>query len=223
MKRLLRVAARLYPRAWRDRYGEEFDVLIDDVTPHWRHVLNIVGGALIMQISRVAFVPVAAAVAGSIIGAVVSVAMPPVYASSSWVLVQTSGTAADTGERGQRIMTAIGAVLEKTAFDKDAISVTLRGEPGSDPVLLEVSGSAGSARAAQQTTEQAMGALIEANFLGEHRERTAGVQFRAVQPANLPTTAQRDTTRNSAVGAGLGLLVGGVVALVAHYRRRVTA
>ena len=31
MKWLLRAAARFYPRAWRDRYGEEFDVLIDDL------------------------------------------------------------------------------------------------------------------------------------------------------------------------------------------------
>src|SRR3974377_19659 len=33
MKRLLRAAARLYPRAWRERHGEEFDALIDDLTP----------------------------------------------------------------------------------------------------------------------------------------------------------------------------------------------
>ena len=214
MKRLLRLAARLYPRAWRDRYGAEFDVLIDDLTPHWRHAFNIVVGALIMQISRVAFVPVACAAAGSIIGAVVSLAMPPVYASSSWVLVQ--------GPSGQRIRTAIDGVLQATAFDKDAIAVTLRGEPGREPVLLEVSGSAGSARAAQDATAKAMGALIEANFVGEQREQTPGVQFRALQPANLPSTARQDTARNSAVGGGLGFLVGGVAALVAHYRRRAT-
>ena len=57
MKLLLRAAARLYPRAWRDRYGEEFDALIDDLTPRWRHVFNIVVGALIMQISRFALIP----------------------------------------------------------------------------------------------------------------------------------------------------------------------
>jgi hypothetical protein len=223
MKLLLRFAARLYPRAWRDRYGEEFDALIDDMTPRWRHVVNIVVGALIMQISRLALVPVAAAVVGAIAGAAVSLAMPPVYASSSWVLVQAPGTAADAVDRGQRIQAAIKAALQETAFDKNAVAITLRGEPGRDPVLLEVSASAGSARVAQQATEKAMGMIIEANFVGVQRERSPGVQFRAVQPASLPRSAQRDTRRKSMVGGGLGLFIGAVVAFVAHRRQRPTA
>jgi hypothetical protein len=223
MKRLLRAAARLYPRVWRDRYGEEFDALLDDVTPRGRDVLNIVVGALIMQISRLALVPVAMAVAGAIAGAALSLAMPPAFASSSYVLVGVPGTAADAGERGQRIRTAIEAALQVTAFDKKVIAVTRRGEPGREPVLLEVSASADSAQAAQQAAAKAVGSVIAANAVGDHRERNPGVQFRIVQPPDLPTTAERDTTRNSAVGSALGLLVGAVVALVAHRRRRATA
>jgi uncharacterized protein involved in exopolysaccharide biosynthesis len=213
MKWLLRFAVRLYPRAWRDRYGEEFVALINDLSPRWRHVINIVVGALIMQISRLALVPVALAMAGAVAGAAVSLAMPPVYASSSWVLVQ--------GDSGPRIRTAIDTVLQHTEFDKKAIAVTLRGEPGRDPVLLQVSASADSAQAAQQATNNALGRIIEANVVTAHSERTPGVQFRALQPADLPATAQRDTVRNSAVGGGLGLLVGAAVLFVAH-RRRVT-
>ena len=133
MKPLLRAAACLYPRAWRDRYAREFDALIDDLTPRWRDLFNIVVGALIMQISRLALVPVALAVSGAIGGAAISLAMPPVYASSSLVLVQAPDTAADAGARGQRIRTSIEAALQRTAFDKKAISVTLRGEPGATP------------------------------------------------------------------------------------------
>jgi hypothetical protein len=221
MKPLLRAAARLYPRAWRDRHGEEFDALIDDLTPRWWHVLNIVVGALIMQSSRLALVPVAMAAAGAIAGAAISLALPPVYASSSFVLVQVPGTWADARERGQRIRTAIEAALAETAFDKKTIAVTLRGEPGRDPVLLEVSASADSARAARQATDRAMGSIIEANFVASERlAQNPGVQFRAVQPANLPNTAQRDTTRNSAVGGALGFVLGGMVALVGQRRRR---
>jgi hypothetical protein len=224
MKPLLRLAARFYPRAWRDRYGAEFDALIDDMTPRWRHVVNIVVGALIMQMSRLALFPVAMAVVGAIAGAAVSLAMPPVYASSSWVLVQAPGAAADAGDRGQRIRTAIDAALQETAFDKKAIAVTLRGEPGRDPVLLEVSASAGSARAAQQATEKAMGRIIDANFVASERlAQNPLVQFRVVQPPHLPRTAERDTTRNSATGGGLGLILGAAVAFAAHRRRRATA
>lgn len=223
MKWLLRAAVRLYPRAWRHRYGEEFDALIEDLTPRWRYVANIVIGALIMQISRLALVPVALAVAGAGAGAAVSLAMPPVYASSSWVLVQVPGTGDDAGERGQRIRAAIDAALQKTAFDKKAISVTQRGEPGRDPVMLEVSASAGTAPAAQQAAVKALGSIIDANFVNANQDRRAGVQFRAVQPPDLPKAAQRDTTRNGAVGGGLGLLAGALVALVAHRRRRTPA
>jgi len=172
-----------------------------------------------MQISRPIPLVVALAVVGAIAGAAVSFALPPVYASSSWVLVQVSGTAGDASERGQRVRTAIEAALQQTAFDKKTIAVMQRGERGRDPVLLEVSASAGSAQAAQQGAAKAIGSIIEANFVGEQRERTAGVQFRVVQPADLPSTAHRDTTRNAAAGAGLGLIVGAVIAVVGRRRR----
>jgi hypothetical protein len=180
VKPLLRAAARLYPRAWRDRHGEEFDALIDDMTPRWRHVVDIVVGALIMQISGLGLVPVAMGVAGAIAGAAISLAMPPVYASSSWVLAQVPGTA-DAGERGQRIRAALEAALHETALDKRAIAVNLRGEPDGDPVLLEVSASAESAQAAQQAAVKVMGSIIEANSIASERfARNPAVQFRAV-------------------------------------------
>jgi len=37
---------RLYPRAWRARYGEEFDVLLDDSPKGWRTKADAVRGAL---------------------------------------------------------------------------------------------------------------------------------------------------------------------------------
>ena len=173
-----------------------------------------------MHVSRLALLPVASAVAGAIVGAAVSMAMPPVYASSSWVTVQVPDPAVDSSERGQRIRTAIEASLEQTAFDRNAITVTLRGEPGQEPVLLEVSASAASAQAAQQEAGKAMGSLIDANLVTSERlAQNALVQFRVVQTPNLPDTAQRETTRNSAVGGGLGLAVGVVAACVGRRRR----
>jgi hypothetical protein len=174
---------------------------------------------MIMQISRLALVPIATAALGAVVGVSVSLTMPPVYASSSWVLVQSGGTSA---ERGQRIRSAIDAALHETAFDEEAITLRLHGEPEFDPVLLEVSVSADSARAAQQATERAMGRMIEANFVAAYRERIPGVQFRAVQPANLPQSSERYLARDSAVGGGLGLLAGAVVAFGAHRRRSTT-
>jgi len=40
---------RLYPRAWRERYGDEFEQLVNDVSshsPHWRAIVDVGRGAL---------------------------------------------------------------------------------------------------------------------------------------------------------------------------------
>jgi len=41
MKRLLRLAARAYPAAWRVRYGVEFEALLDEVKPRWRDIVDV--------------------------------------------------------------------------------------------------------------------------------------------------------------------------------------
>lgn len=46
MKVLLRWAARMYPAAWRERYGVEFDALIDDMSPSFADLCNVVWDVL---------------------------------------------------------------------------------------------------------------------------------------------------------------------------------
>jgi hypothetical protein len=41
MRRLLKWASRLYPKDWRNRYGDEFDALLDDAKPQWRDVWDV--------------------------------------------------------------------------------------------------------------------------------------------------------------------------------------
>ena len=223
MKRLLRAAARVYPRAWRDRYGDEFDALIDDLTPRWRDVFNVVIRALIMHTSRLTLTPVALAIVGAVLGAAVSLTLSPVYASFSQVLVRVSELASDGSEREQRVQRAINAALRDTVADKKSVRVTLHGERDRDQVVLEVSASADSARAAKQATEKVVASMIDANFVASERRPQAGAQFRVVAPANLPTTGQRNITRNSAVGGGIGLVIGAVVAFAQLRRRRAAA
>src|SRR6266516_6713337 len=49
MRRLVRWAARLYPQAWRHRYGSEFEALLEDLAPSWRDVSEVVGRALTLR------------------------------------------------------------------------------------------------------------------------------------------------------------------------------
>jgi TonB family protein len=46
VRTLIHWAAKLYPRVWRDRYGLEFEALLDEARPSWRGLFNVVGGAL---------------------------------------------------------------------------------------------------------------------------------------------------------------------------------
>jgi len=50
MKRLAILIARLYPSAWRRRYGQELEALIEDLKPGPTSLLDILKGALTMQI-----------------------------------------------------------------------------------------------------------------------------------------------------------------------------
>jgi len=84
MRRLMRFAAGLYPAAWRARYGEELEALLEDIGPVRRDVWNVAGGALKMQMTTWAWwklVP-AQALAGAIVMAVAAFTMQPAYQSS---------------------------------------------------------------------------------------------------------------------------------------------
>jgi hypothetical protein len=54
MRTMIRWAARLYPGTWRTRYGAEFDALIDDISPSFLDVVNVVGSALRVRAREVA-------------------------------------------------------------------------------------------------------------------------------------------------------------------------
>ena len=46
------LAAALYPKNWRQEYGDEFAALLDDTKPGWRVFANALGGAIAMQIAK---------------------------------------------------------------------------------------------------------------------------------------------------------------------------
>lgn len=56
MKRAIRFAATLYPRAWRARYGPEFDALLEQTPESLNSFVNILWGAIKMNLtaSRIA-------------------------------------------------------------------------------------------------------------------------------------------------------------------------
>ena len=46
MRTLIRWAARLYPATWRNRYGAEFEALLDDISPSLGDLCDVLGHVL---------------------------------------------------------------------------------------------------------------------------------------------------------------------------------
>lgn len=95
MKRLLQWAARLYPAAWRARYGEEYQALIEQMRPGWRDVLDTGKGALLMQARTWNFLRTVGVtgLVGAIVAAVIAFRMPAEYVSSGVLKLRAGGDA----------------------------------------------------------------------------------------------------------------------------------
>jgi hypothetical protein len=89
MRRALKALISMYPKAWRDRYKNEFDALLDDVAPTWRTLLDVFGGALKMQMKAwSAWKIVAAFAVVGVAGAIVfSLAIPDRYVSTAVIKI----------------------------------------------------------------------------------------------------------------------------------------
>ena len=90
MRRWIRLAARLYPQAWRARYGEEFEALVEDAAADWRQLWDVTLGAFAMQLTNgITYLRVAGglALAGSVLALAASHRMPQRYVSSALVRI----------------------------------------------------------------------------------------------------------------------------------------
>jgi hypothetical protein len=60
-ERLIRLAGRLYPTSWPSRYGVEFEALLEDTVGEWHDALDVLLGALKMQMTTWNFAKITAA------------------------------------------------------------------------------------------------------------------------------------------------------------------
>ena len=89
MRQLIHWTARLYPAAWRDRYGEELDALIEDIQPQWEDLFNVLLGALRMQMTTRNSLKIlaAATLAGALVAGVLAFRTPDRYVSTAVVRI----------------------------------------------------------------------------------------------------------------------------------------
>jgi hypothetical protein len=93
MKKLLNRLSTLYPRRWRERYGVEFGHLLDDLQPRWTDLLDVLGGAAMMQFrawSGYLKLMGAMAAVGVLLAVALSFAWPSRYQASA--VIQAAGS-----------------------------------------------------------------------------------------------------------------------------------
>ncbi|HUP04767.1 MAG TPA: hypothetical protein VMU19_12305 [Bryobacteraceae bacterium] len=97
----MRLAIRLYPAAWRARYGDEFRALLEDMKPARGDVWNVAKGALHMRILTWSSWRLISTLglAGAITMAVAAVLVQPVYESGAVLrVVNSSDLRSELGE-----------------------------------------------------------------------------------------------------------------------------
>lgn len=126
MRGWLALSAKLYPRPWRERYGPEFDALMEDVEPDWCELVNVLGGALKMQMrTETAYLKLAAVMAGigGIVALGVSLRIPERYTSSAVLQVTTQGSNEPDKDRieviEQEILSrsSLAEMIQRPSFD----------------------------------------------------------------------------------------------------------
>jgi capsular polysaccharide biosynthesis protein len=85
MRRTIRRMIRLYPLSWRERYGPEFDALLEDVKPRGSDIADIAKEVVQMHITtwNPGKITVALAIFGTLVAGVTALRIPDTYLSTA--------------------------------------------------------------------------------------------------------------------------------------------
>jgi capsular polysaccharide biosynthesis protein len=236
MKRALWLLARLYPVAWRRRYGIEFDALLEDVPPNLRTLLNVLEGAFKMQLQTWTDMKVVAAlgVAGIIVAACVSLALPRQYESTAVVDIVGSTNSFAAADLVNQLLTRVlsrsslsGLINredlyhgERTRLPMDDMIERLRRDikivpAGLGRTAFRVTVISDSPQHAQIVTQTLISSLLE-----QHVRSGSGATLKLLDPVNKPRSPVNPRYGLIAMwGFAGGLVVGLIVALARHQPR----
>jgi uncharacterized protein involved in exopolysaccharide biosynthesis len=126
MRHALRFIIRLYPANWRDRYGNEFAALLDDAGPSWRNLLDVLKGALEMQMTTWSFgkIAIVFAVVGIVLSGGISLAIPDTYASTAVLQVRL----ADPAQPDKMALSRSVNTIAQTILSRDSLREVIERE-----------------------------------------------------------------------------------------------
>jgi hypothetical protein len=244
MKPILKFLARLYPSEWHKRYGTEFDALLEDGTPRARDVFDVFWGAFKMQITRSAFVKItlACSLAGILVAAVISFAIPTYYVSqglftatpaneSTRRVVDDLGRNAFSREfltsviqeqnlySGERTHMPLNQVIDKMQRNIHLHPMPIDSSGKQDAFNFVVQFDYSDPHVAQKVTAELVSRVIEANFDAAIHSHTHST-LRVPDYPSLPLTpAGLNRAELVAVGLFVGLAGGLILASVVRPRR----
>jgi len=187
MTRLMRLALRLYPRSWRQRYGAELEALIEDSQPGWRGAIDIARGGVAMRLRSAPAILLLGTLAGAATGSALYVWSPLVHTTTSIVEVT-----------GPDLRMAYPELLAYPHI-RGALAIRVDGS------ALAITTSAAEGRLARTNNERVLKEIID----------TSNQYTDGNQPVSYRVTSRRDTFRKSrrvttiVVCSTLGLLLAG--------------
>lgn len=221
MRHVMRIVANLYPHSWRERYGEEFAALLDDVNPGAGTAFNILTGAIGMQIRnwRLGWaIAISAAVASAAFGAML-VVVPKTYVSQGTLLLGQGGldslqAAAQRVESRMVLASVITSeklyLRERSRMPTEDVLDLMRRDVKVEPArqgsqsVIAVAFNYPDPQIAQRVTAKLLASFVDQGL-------------RALNPASLPLAPTRSVPRLAAVSGVSGLVMLG---LLSFLRRR---
>lgn len=118
MRRWIRLAGRLYPRRWRERYGDEFDALLEDVGAGPVELADVMRGAVKMQLRKGSYWKLVAgmAVACAIVAFAISFRLPERYVSTAVVKVE-GATFTERSLQEMLSRSALSEIIQRPSLD----------------------------------------------------------------------------------------------------------
>jgi len=233
MRRALNALIWLYPKAWRNRYKNEFDALLDDVPPTWRALFDVFGGALKMQMKIWSpWKAVAAFAAVGLLGAVAfSFTVPDRYVSTAIFTIENGGQdgVSPTIQRMESRSALTQLINEQGLYERERthmpiqdvielvkkdIRITTVSSTKGLPAI-SISFTSGDAAKAQRTAGSLVQQFIEASIHG-HIDNPVGPEHTILRLNDPPSLAIRVGPRRSRIiimGAIAGFVAGMLFAL----------
>jgi len=233
MKRAMLWALRLYPRAWRERYLDEFVAMLEQMEPGWWQVADVMKGGFAMRIREWQRAPTIAlfAMMGGLLALAGSYAIPSKYASTGLVSMQhQEGVAASqaVNQLAQRSLSraSLTKVIDELGLYQelrlrlpmeDVIEQMRRAIriSSADPAAksFHVSYVSSNQREADAVAQALMRLLVNASNAPDSQSRLVAVELRS---DTMPIFPNRWTMATLGLLAGLSL--GGVVGFIRSRR-----